>query len=203
MASRKRPVEVVVCGDPWANKPFTPKKPRHGDEVNEDGHFRPHKKFGGPGEFDMSDASKSVRDLGSTQFAAWQRKQYEQSKVEDLGGRKAKSIKMPLPMLQGIRAKRDKIKGLRDTEAKAAGIVVAKARDTGGKGRRKDREDGGLGETIVKGGVLTVARKMLEGKTYTMPKGKSGKGKGGGKGGKGGKGKGKGKGGGGKGKSRH
>jgi len=211
--SRKRPVEVVVCGDPWANRPFVPKKPRQDGEANGEGYFRPDKGKGKGGReiFDIATASKAVKDLGSTQFAAWQRKQYEQSKIEDLGGRKAKNQKMPLPMLQGIRAKQIKIKGLREEEAKAAGIVVAKANDKD-KGRRRD-EDGGLGETIVKAGVLRVPKKMLVGKSYTMPKGGGGgggggggKGKGGGKGGKGrdgGKVRGRGKGkGGGKGKGR-
>jgi hypothetical protein len=116
-AAQKRPVEVVESGDHWAGKP---KKPRpndaasgvggKGDGFNGKGKGgRGYGKGSGRGrgyllstnkEFVLADAFRDVADLGATQFEAWQRKQYEQSKLEDLGARAAKNQKMPLKMLQ-------------------------------------------------------------------------------------------------------
>ena len=74
--SKKRPVEVVVCGDPWANKP-PPAKRQNSDGKGKGG------KGGGKGgretfpgkkeEFNLKLAFKDVVDLGATQFEAWQR----------------------------------------------------------------------------------------------------------------------------------
>mmetsp|Transcript_2312 Transcript_2312/g.4954 ORF Transcript_2312/g.4954 Transcript_2312/m.4954 type:complete len:218 (-) Transcript_2312:131-784(-) len=210
---RRRPVEVVVCGDPWKNDFPKPLKHESNKQTKEP---KPKMKHEEGGEFDMQTSFRSVVDLGSTQFEGWQRKQYEQSKVEDLGGRQAKSQKMPLKMLVGIRAKRVKIAELREGDARAAGIVVAKNSRVHGQAKGKRDDDGPGIDRNVRGGVMHVSKDLLTkmnvpamGTKRGGGKGKgkgSGKGKGGGKGSRGkGGGKGKGKGGGkgkGKGKGR-
>jgi hypothetical protein len=113
---KRRPVEVVDCGDPWAGKA---KKPRPSDDAStvrgnsnlgkSQGGDKGYQKSKGRGrgyllstnkEFVINDALRDVADLGATQFEAWQRKQFEQSKLEDLGARAAANRKMPLKMLQ-------------------------------------------------------------------------------------------------------
>jgi len=113
---KKRPVEIVECGDPWAGKA---KKPRpsdnasavrgKGDVGKSQGGDKGYQKGKGRGrgyllstnkEFVMNEALRDVADLGATQFEAWQRRQFEQSKLEDLGARAAANRKMPLKMLQ-------------------------------------------------------------------------------------------------------
>ena len=195
---RKRPVEVVQCGDPWMNSSIKYSKPK---KTRQEEYANSRKKASQDRTFDMKESFREVVDFGSTKFAGWQRKQFESSKVAELGGREQKNQKMPLKMLVGIRAKRAKIAALIDSEAKAAGIVLAKSDRLAVSGNKKkgkrDQNDRGLGEAFVRGGTLNVPRHTLEKMNISMRaksrhtggKGKGGGGKGGGKGGggKGGK----------------
>ena len=179
-AEKKKTVEVVVCGDPWMNTAVPTNRSKHAERVlakKRDSKLQ--RKKGGPVIFQMKQSFKDVQRLGATKFENWQKKQFEESIIEDLGGRKSKAQKMPLKMLIGIRAKRDRIAKLQEEEAKDGDLVRAKrsrvhhSSDRDKETQTRDRQ-APLGEAKVRGGVMRVPRHLLEGAGMS-PRAKQGK----------------------------
>ena len=194
-------VEVVVCGDPWMHTAVPTNRSKHAERLREKEERTVKRKQqqqggSGPREFRMDESFQEVQKLGATQFERWQQRQFEASVIEGLGGQRAKNQKMPYKMLQGIRAKRDRVAKLRDAEAQESGIVRAntsrvrhssdrKGGGGGGGGGGDDdgdrkRKDAPLSGANVRGGVMHVPRHLLQGKGEVRKRSKGGGGGGGG-----------------------
>ena len=86
---------------------------------------------------DWSQTAREIHSFGATGFEGKRKREYEDEQYERLTGRRKKHHKVPLPIIRGIKKKREQREQRRNEEAREAGLILPAATRT--KQRKRDR----------------------------------------------------------------